>query len=91
MEARDSLVDAAESYEREGLAREGAERRAVAEFGRVREIGPGYQAELDVSQARRTALTVVFVLAAHPIVCPGPGREQGTRARDRGCRRLLDA
>lgn len=67
-EARDSLVDAAESFEQEGLAREAAERRAIDEFGRVPEIVPDYQAELGLSQARGTALTVLFVFAAQPIV-----------------------
>jgi hypothetical protein len=54
-EARDGLADAAEALERSGLARAEAENRAVAEFGPVREIAPGYQEELVASQARRTA------------------------------------
>ncbi|WP_211589368.1 permease prefix domain 1-containing protein [Microbispora sp. H11081] len=54
-EARDSLLDAAEVYESEGLPRAEAERLAVSDFGTVSEIAPGFQAELAVSQGRRTA------------------------------------
>lgn len=58
-EARDSLVDAADAYQSKGLAREQAERQAVAEFGDVRQIAPAYQATLGLAQARRTALLVL--------------------------------
>lgn len=61
-EARDSLADAAEAYQRRGLCRESAERRAVAEFGAVAEIAPGYQAELGLAQGRRTALLMFLLL-----------------------------
>jgi hypothetical protein len=61
-EARDSLVDAAEAYERGGLGRGQAERRAVGDFGHVTEIAPGYQVELGLAQARRTALLVGVVV-----------------------------
>ncbi|MGI5157074.1 permease prefix domain 1-containing protein [Microbispora sp. CA-102843] len=54
-EARDSLLDAAEAYECEGLPRAEAERLAVADFGTVPEVAPGFQEELAVSQGRRTA------------------------------------
>ncbi|MFG1877808.1 permease prefix domain 1-containing protein [Sphaerisporangium sp. NPDC049003] len=59
-EARDSLADSAESYLSEGLDPVEAERLAVAEFGAVAEIAPGYQEELAAHQGRRTA-AVVFV------------------------------
>jgi hypothetical protein len=62
-EARDSLVDAADAYVRGGLGRRQAERRAVGEFGHVAEIAPGYQVELGVAQARRTALLVGTIIA----------------------------
>ncbi|WP_063842794.1 permease prefix domain 1-containing protein [Sphaerimonospora mesophila] len=55
-EARDGLLDAAEAYECDGLPRAEAERRAVADFGPVAEIAPGFQQELAVGQGRRTAL-----------------------------------
>jgi hypothetical protein len=67
-EARDGLVDATESYERQGLGREDAERRAVAEFGPVPEVAAAYQVELGIGQARRTALAVLLVMAAQPVV-----------------------
>lgn len=63
-EARDSLVDAAVAYEGRGLSREAAQRRAVCEFGDVREIAPGYQTELGLTQARRTALLLFFALVS---------------------------
>jgi hypothetical protein len=59
-EARDSLIDSAEAYLAAGMDRVEAERMAVAEFGAVREIAPGYQGELAAHQGRRTA-TVLFI------------------------------
>ncbi|MEV4114464.1 permease prefix domain 1-containing protein [Nonomuraea sp. NPDC049695] len=53
VEARDSLTDTAEALEAEGLDRVEAERVAVAEFGEVTEVAPGYQAELTASAGRR--------------------------------------
>ncbi|HEU4421950.1 MAG TPA: permease prefix domain 1-containing protein, partial [Pilimelia sp.] len=67
-EARDSLVDAAEAYEGRGLSREAAQRRAVCEFGEVREIASGYQTELGLTQARRTALLVFFALVTQTVL-----------------------
>lgn len=67
VEARDSLIDAAEHYERGGLERAAAERRAVAEFGTVAEVAPDYQTELGVAQARRTALLVFVVVGAQSV------------------------
>ncbi|MFD0886111.1 permease prefix domain 1-containing protein [Streptosporangium algeriense] len=54
-EARDSLLDAAEALELDGLGRAEAERAAVEEFGPVEEIAPGYQEELSISAGRRLA------------------------------------
>ncbi|WP_405085499.1 permease prefix domain 1-containing protein [Microbispora sp. NBC_01389] len=59
-EARDGLLDAADAYEAGGLPRAEAERRAIADFGTVDEIAPGFQRELSVSQGRRTA-TLLFL------------------------------
>ncbi|WP_188186749.1 permease prefix domain 1-containing protein [Nonomuraea sp. SYSU D8015] len=53
VEARDSLTDTADALEAEGLDRAEAERIAVAEFGPVPEIAPGYQAELTSAAGRR--------------------------------------
>lgn len=55
VEARDSLVDTAEALEASGMSRAEAESLAVAEFGPVEEIAPGYQEELLAGQGRRTA------------------------------------
>jgi hypothetical protein len=66
-EARDALVDAAEVYAK-GSDREVAERQAVGEFGDVEEIAAAYQTELGLAQARRTALLVVVILLAQPIL-----------------------
>jgi hypothetical protein len=67
-EARDGLVDAAESFQRQGLGREDAERRAIAEFGPMPEVAAAYQVELGIGQARRTALAVLVVMASQPVV-----------------------
>ncbi|TYB53227.1 hypothetical protein FXF51_50030 [Nonomuraea sp. PA05] len=53
VEARDSLTDTADAFEAGGLERAEAERLAVAEFGEIREVAPGYQAELTVVAGRR--------------------------------------
>jgi hypothetical protein len=75
-EARDSLVDAAEVYERQGLDRAAAEQRAVSEFGTVPAIAPEYQAELGISQVRRTALIVFAVLTAQMVTAEYAWRSQ---------------
>ncbi|MGW0482052.1 permease prefix domain 1-containing protein [Nonomuraea sp. NPDC003214] len=60
VEARDSLVDAADAYEAGGAGREEAERLAIEEFGPVRDIAPGFQAELTAVAGRRLGL-LLFV------------------------------
>ncbi|WP_202609559.1 permease prefix domain 1-containing protein [Herbidospora solisilvae] len=55
-EARDGLCDAAEAYAEEGLSPEEAQARAVADFGPVAEVAPGFQEELTAVQVRHTAL-----------------------------------
>ncbi|MEI8406868.1 MULTISPECIES: permease prefix domain 1-containing protein [unclassified Kribbella] len=67
-EARDHLVDATEAFEADGLDRDNAEREAVADFGALDEVVPGYRAELAVSQSRRTAMLLFLVLIIQPIV-----------------------
>lgn len=67
-EARDHLVDAAQQYERDGLERPAAERAATADFGELAEIVPAYQAELGLTQGRRTALALLCMSAAQPFV-----------------------
>jgi len=67
-EARDHLVDATEAFEADGLDRDEAEREAVADFGELSDVVPGYRADLAVSQSRRTAMLLFLVLIAQPIV-----------------------
>jgi hypothetical protein len=64
IEARDSLVDAAEAYESRGIDRRDAERRAVRDFGDVQTIASDYQAELGIAQTRRTALLILLIIGA---------------------------
>ncbi|WP_432836594.1 permease prefix domain 1-containing protein [Dactylosporangium sp. CA-092794] len=63
-EARHSLQDAAAAFEDAGLPPLAAERRAVAEFGTLRQVAPGYQAELAIHQGRRTATWIALALPA---------------------------
>jgi hypothetical protein len=74
-EARDGLTDAADAYRETGMSTMDAERRAVADFGGLAEIVPGYQAELAVAQGRRTALLIaaglVGVYACTRLAWPG--------------------
>jgi hypothetical protein len=67
-EARDSLVDATEAYEADGLDAREAAARAVADFGDLAEVVPGYRSELGIAQGRRTAVLLALVLMAQPIV-----------------------
>ncbi len=67
-EARDSLVDATEAFEAEGLSQREAAERAVADFGDLAEVVPGYRSELGIAQGRRTALLLFLVMIAQPIV-----------------------
>ncbi|MEU4196646.1 permease prefix domain 1-containing protein [Kribbella sp. NPDC026611] len=67
-EARDHLTDATEALEAEGLSRYDAELEAVADFGELDDVVPGYRAELAVSQGRRTAMLLLLALIIQPIV-----------------------
>lgn len=67
-EAHDSLVDATEAFEADGLSRLEAEREAVLDFGDLGEVVPGYRAELGIAQGRRTAVMLCLVMLAQPVV-----------------------
>jgi hypothetical protein len=67
-EARDHLTDATEGFTADGLDRQQAERAAVADFGDLADVVPGYRAELAISQSRRTAVMLCMVLFAQPLV-----------------------
>ncbi|WBQ05515.1 permease prefix domain 1-containing protein [Kribbella sp. CA-293567] len=67
-EARDSLIDATEAFEAGGLSPRVAAERAVEDFGDLTEVVPGYRSELAIAQGRRTAVLLVLVMLAQPIV-----------------------
>lgn len=69
-EARDSLIDARSALVEGGLDAAAAERRAIADFGAYPDIAPAYQAELTISQGRRTALVVVLALPVLHLLAP---------------------
>lgn len=60
-EARGSLIDAVAALEARGVPSDEAQRKALAEFGSVAEVGPGYQTELAVAQGRRTGTLILAV------------------------------
>lgn len=62
-EARGGLIDAAEAYRTGGMPDAEAECRAVADFGPVPVVAPGYQRELGSAQSLRTAALIGLVLA----------------------------
>ncbi|MGW7681353.1 permease prefix domain 1-containing protein [Kribbella sp. NPDC054772] len=70
-EARDHLTDATEAFESDGLQRYDAEREAVADFGELGDVVPGYRSELAISQSRRTAMMLLLALLIQPIVWQG--------------------
>lgn len=61
-ETRDSLEDATEAHLGTGLTEQEAQKRAVDEFGPVREIANSYQAELAVAYGTRTLIWLAIVL-----------------------------
>jgi hypothetical protein len=67
-EIRDGLHDAADAHRCSGLDADAAQQCALAEFGTVKELAPALQAELAMTQARRTALLIIVVLAGQPLV-----------------------
>lgn len=70
-EARDHLTDATEAFEADGCDRRDAELEAVADFGDLADVVPGYRSELAISQSRRTAMMLFFALMIQPIVWQG--------------------
>lgn len=63
-EARHSLEDAAEAYVEGGLDPRSANVRAVADFGRLADLAPAYQAELAALSVRRLARRIAAAAAA---------------------------
>lgn len=70
-EAADHLDDATDAYLRAGYDAADAAAQAVADFGSVDEVAPGYQTTLAVGSARRTALLLLGVLGAQPFLWDG--------------------
>jgi hypothetical protein len=54
--------------EADGLTRWDAEQQAVADFGQLAEVVPGYRAELGYAQGRRTAVLLCLVMLAQPVI-----------------------
>jgi hypothetical protein len=61
-EARDSLVDAAESYRDGGLPETTAQRLAVEDFGPIGAVARDYQGLLAVAHGARTLRTLLLVI-----------------------------
>jgi hypothetical protein len=78
-EALDGLLEATEAYRESGLDEDGAQRRAIADFGAVPQIAPGFQVELGLSQGRRTGLLISVAMAAQPVVWHGLQHLTGVR------------
>lgn len=70
-EVADHLEDATDAYRRAGYDATEAQARAVADFGPVDEVAPGFQTTLAVGSARRTALLLLVVLGAQPFLWDG--------------------
>lgn len=64
-EAHDHLLDAAESLRT--VDRETAERMAVAQFGTIGTVAPGFQAVLSATRLRRTALALLLTTIGQPL------------------------
>lgn len=62
IETRDSLEDATEAHLGKGLTEAEAKKKAVEEFGPVKEIANEYQAELAVAYGTRTLIWLAIVL-----------------------------
>ena len=67
-EAADHLEDATSAYIRAGWTRSAAAEQAVADFGAVDEVAPGFQTTVAVSAARRTALILLVALGIQPFL-----------------------
>lgn len=70
-EAAGHLEDATEAHQARGLGAHPAAERAVAEFGTVAEVAPGFQTTLAIASARRTAWLLVAVLIVQPFLWDG--------------------
>jgi hypothetical protein len=67
-EVSDHLEDAVAAYRRAGQDYTEAEQRAVADFGTVAQVAPGFQTTLALASARRTALMLLAALSIQPFL-----------------------
>ncbi|AKU15148.1 hypothetical protein VV02_03495 [Luteipulveratus mongoliensis] len=67
-EAHDHLLDATESWERKGYDRRTAEQRAIAEFGDVEQLAPGYRSVVAFDIVRRSTWVLLVTLMIQPFV-----------------------
>jgi len=65
------LEDAVDAYSRAGYASAAAARLALADFGSVAEVAPGFQSTLAVAASRRTAWTLLGALSLQPFLWDG--------------------
>lgn len=77
-EVGDHLEDATDAYRRAGHGQAEAEERAVADFGTLDEVVPGFRTTLAVASARRTALILLAALGIQPFLW-----DSGLRLGDR--------
>ena len=81
-EVRDHLEDATEAYLRAGYDDAEAQRRAVADFGRLEEVAPAFQSTLAVASSRRTAALLLGVLSIQPFLWDGGHQAAEAHAPD---------
>jgi hypothetical protein len=65
-EVGDHLEDATDAYRGAGYEQPEAERRAVADFGTIDQVLPGFRVTVAVASARRTALLLLVALGIQP-------------------------
>lgn len=70
-EATDHLLDASAAHLETGVSVEVAQERAVSEFGPVALVAPGYQEELNLVQAIRTAAAMLIGIGIQPMIWQG--------------------
>jgi hypothetical protein len=93
LEVAGHLEDATDAYRRAGYEPDEAADRAVADFGTVDEIAPGFRTTLAVSASRRTAAVLLGSLGIQPFLWDGGldlGAGPHTTAPDTGLYAVLD-
>lgn len=65
------FLDASAAHVEAGVSIEVAQDRAVSEFGPVALVAPGYQEELNLVQAHRTAVAMLIGVGIQPLIWKG--------------------